>query len=74
MKVNCVCITYLAKLGFATKKLNKQSLILLFYIKFLGLHVVTFIFVQPYQRIAVITLRIHSSIQDLKINTPEPNK
>lgn len=31
-------------------------------------------FVQPCQRIAVITLRVHSIIQDLKTNTQEPKK
>lgn len=31
-------------------------------------------FVQPYQRIAVITFRVHSIIQDLKTNTQEPKK
>lgn len=31
-------------------------------------------FVQPYQRIAVITLRVHSIIQDIKTNTQEPKK
>lgn len=54
--------------------LNRPDLILLFYIKFRVLYVVTCMFVQPYQRIAVITLRVHSIIQDIKTNTQEPKK